>query len=113
MTQKQISSTNSIKIDNRSMTDMLRQMTGLYADGTTLVEIAFSTSNPMVQINYLRNNTDKSEHIGLCNFIKGIFGLIRNPTAHVPKIKFEITEDEALDILNRISFIHKRLDKAI
>jgi uncharacterized protein (TIGR02391 family) len=97
----------------KSIADKLRQMTGLYADGNALVETAFSTSNPMIQINYLRNDTDRSEHIGLCNLIKGIFGLIRNPTAHEPKIKFEITEDEALDILNTISFIHKRLDKAI
>jgi uncharacterized protein (TIGR02391 family) len=97
----------------KSIADRLRQMTGLYADGNALVETAFSTSNPMVRINFLRNDTDRSEYIGLCNLIKGIFGLIRNPTAHEPKIKFEITEDEALDILNTISFIHKRLDKVI
>ena len=97
----------------KSIADRLRKMTGIYADGNALVETSFSTSNPMIRINYLRNDTDRSEHIGLCNLIKGIFGLIRNPTAHEPKIKFEITEDEALDILNTISFIHKRLDKAI
>lgn len=97
----------------KSIADRLRQMTGLYADGNALVEAAFSTSNPMIRINYLRNDTDRSEHIGLCNLIKGIFGLIRNATAHEPKIKFEITEEEALDILNTISFIQKRLDKAI
>lgn len=67
----------------------------------------------MIKINLLKTDTDRSEHIGLCNLIKGIFGLIRNSTAHEPKIKFEITEEEALDILNTISFIHKRLDKAI
>ena len=97
----------------KSIADRLRQMTGLYADGNPLVELVFSTSNPLVRINYLKNDTDRSEHIGLCNLIKGIFGLIRNPTAHEPKIKFEISEEEALDILNTISFIHKRLDKAI
>lgn len=97
----------------KSIADRLRQMTGLYADGNPLVELVFSTSNPLVRINYLKNDTDRSEHIGLCNLIKGVFGLIRNPTAHEPKIKFEITEEEALDILNTISFIHKRLDKAI
>jgi len=97
----------------KSIADRLRHITGLYADGNALVETAFSTSNPMIRINYLRNDTDRSEHIGLCNLIKGIFGLIRNPTAHEPKIKYEITEDEALDILNTISYIHKRLDITI
>lgn len=97
----------------KSVADRLRAMTGLYADGNALAETTFSTSNPLVKINHLKTDTDRSEHIGLCNLIKGIFGLIRNSTAHEPKIKFEITEEEALDILNTISFIHKRLDKAL
>jgi len=45
--------------------------------------------------------------------IKGLFGLIRNPTAHEPKIKFLIEEDEALDVMTTISYIHKRLDKVL
>lgn len=97
----------------KSIADRLRGMTGLYADGNNLVEVAFSTTNPLVRVNLLQTDTDRSEHLGLCNLIKGIFGLIRNPTAHEPKIKFVIVEDEALDILNTISFIHKRLDKVI
>ena len=87
-------------------------MTGLHADGNILIETAFSTTNPLIRINYLRTDTDRSEHKGLCNLIKGVFGLIRNPTAHEPKVTFIITEEEALDILNTLSFIHKRLDKA-
>ncbi len=97
----------------KSIADRLRTMTGLYADGNALAETSFSTSNPLVKINSLKTDTDRSEHLGLCNLIKGMFGLIRNSTAHEPKIKFEITEDEALDILNTISYIHKKLDKAI
>ncbi|MFH6967214.1 TIGR02391 family protein [Flavobacterium sp. FlaQc-28] len=97
----------------KSVADRLRKLTGLYADGNALVETAFSTTNPLIKINNLLTDTDRSEHIGLCNLIKGVFGLIRNPTAHQPKIKFEITEEEALDILNTISYIHKRLDKAL
>lgn len=97
----------------KSVADRLRKITGLYTDGNALVETAFSTTNPLIKINNLITETDRSEHIGLCNLIKGIFGLIRNPTAHQPKIKFEITEEEALDILNTISFIHKRLDKVL
>ncbi|MGV3766799.1 MAG: TIGR02391 family protein [Chitinophagaceae bacterium] len=97
----------------KSIADRLRKITGLYADGNALAETAFSTANPLVRINYLKTDTDRSEHIGLGNLIKGIFGLIRNPTAHEPKITFVITEEEALDILNTISFIHKKLDKSI
>jgi len=65
-----------------------------------------------LKINPLQTDTDRSEHLGLANIIKGLFGLIRNPTAHTPKIKFVIDEAEALDIMTTVSFVHKRLDKA-
>ena len=72
---------------------------------------AFSTNNPLIRINLLRNDTERSEHLGLMNLIKGLFGVIRNPIAHEPKVKFIIEEDEALDLMTMISYIHKRLDK--
>lgn len=96
----------------KSIADRLRNLTSLTTDGNALVDTVFSTSNPLLQINDLKDDTDRSEHIGLSNFIKGVFSLIRNPTAHQPKIKFVITEEEALDVMTSISYIHKRLDKA-
>lgn len=96
----------------KSVADRLRQMTDLALDGNALVDRTFSTDLPLVKINDLQTPTDRSEHIGLSNLIKGMFGLIRNSTAHEPKISFEITEEMALDMLNTISFIHKRLDSA-
>lgn len=97
----------------KSIADRLREMTGLRTDGNVLVDTAFSTDNPLIKINNLSNQSERSEHIGLSNLIKGIFGLIRNHTAHEPKIKFTINEEEALDILTSISYIHKRLDNAL
>jgi hypothetical protein len=47
------------------------------------------------------------------NLIKGLFGLIRNPTAHRPKITFPITEPGALDIMGVVSLVHKKLDGAL
>jgi uncharacterized protein (TIGR02391 family) len=97
----------------KSIADRLRQMTGIHADGNALADVVFSTNNPLVRINLMSNDTERSEHIGLCNLIKGLFGLIRNPTAHVPKIKFAINEEEALDIMTIVSMVHKKLDKAL
>lgn len=76
----------------KSIADRIREMTGLYADGNALAETAFSTDNPLIRINNLQTPTDRSEHIGLSNMIKGLFGLIRNSTAHEPKVKFVIEE---------------------
>lgn len=97
----------------KSIADRLRQMTGIHADGNALADAIFSTSDPRVRINLISNDTERSEHIGLCNLIKGLFGLIRNPPAHVPKIKFAIDEDEALDVMTTVSMVHKKLDKAL
>jgi uncharacterized protein (TIGR02391 family) len=97
----------------KSIADRIRSMTGLYADGNALADTAFSTNNPLIRINRMANDTERSEHIGLMNLVKGVFGAIRNPTAHSPKIHFVIEENEALDIMTVISYIHKKLDNAI
>ena len=94
----------------KSVAERLRNLTGLNYDGNKLVEVAFSTDKPLIKINNLATASERSEHIGFSNLIKGIFGLIRNPTAHEPKITFEINEEEALDLLTTVSLIHKRLD---
>lgn len=96
----------------KSIADRIRGMTGYHADGSALIDAVFSTANPQIRVNNITNDTERSEHLGLANMIKGLFGLIRNPTAHEPKMKFIILEDEALDILTTVSYVHKRLDKA-
>lgn len=96
----------------KSIAVRLRELTGLTTDGNALAETVFSTDNPLLTINQLSNQSERSEHIGLSNLIKGVFGLVRNPTAHEPKIKFIIDEEMALDYLSTVSFIHKKLDNA-
>lgn len=96
----------------KSIAVRLRELTGLTSDGNALAETVFSTDNPILTINQLSNQSERSEHIGLSNLIKGVFGLVRNPTAHEPKIKFIIDEEMALDYLSIVSIIHKKLDNA-
>lgn len=95
----------------KSIAQRLRELTGVHADGNPLVDVVFSTTSPLLKINALQTDTDRSEHLGLANMIRGLFGLIRNPTAHTPKIKFIIDETEALDIMTVVSLVHKKLDK--
>ena len=38
--------------------------------------------------------------------------MFRNPEAHEPKISWNITEQDALEILAMISYCHRRLDNA-
>lgn len=46
--------------------------------------------------------------------IAGTFSYFRNLPAHVPKIGFRpVTEEEALELLTIVSFLHRRLDAAV
>ncbi len=47
------------------------------------------------------------------NLVKGLFGTFRNTTAHAPKIKWSIGEQDALDILSMVLLVHRRLDKVV
>ena len=96
----------------KSIADTIRQKTGLSQDGGELIDLAFSTKNPLLKINKLSNETEESEQKGFANLIKGVFGMFRNTTAHAPKIIWLINESDALDILSTISLIHRRIEQA-
>jgi len=96
--------------------EKLREKTGLLSDGAPLVDEALGigkTGHPLLAFNSLRTESERSEHSGLINLIKGLFGAFRNTTAHAPKIHWNVTEQDALDILTTISLIHRRLDAAV
>lgn len=94
----------------KSVAEEIRKKTGLTEDGGALVDKAFSIKNPLLKVNDLSSETEESEHKGFANLIKGVFGMFRNTTAHSPKVIWEISEDDALDILSTISLIHRRLE---
>jgi uncharacterized protein (TIGR02391 family) len=80
-----------------------------------LVRDAFalgSDFNPLLAINPLATETDKGEQRGFANLLIGLFGVIRNPLAHNAKIEWEMSEQDALDVLTMASLIHRKLDKA-
>lgn len=45
--------------------------------------------------------------------ILGIIHMIRNVTAHESRIRWDIEEMAALDVLQQISFLHKYLDQCV
>lgn len=95
----------------KSLAEQVRQMTNLMEDGSPLYDKAFSTSSPYLILNSLQTESEKSRQKGFCLMLKGINSMVRNVTAHTPKIKWIIDEDEAVDILMTISFLHKNLDR--
>ena len=94
----------------KGIANRIRELSGLTSDGAELVNKAFSVKAPILAINNLSTETEQSEQKGFGNILIGIFGAIRNPTAHAPKISWPITEQDALDIFAMVSFIHRKLD---
>ncbi|KAF5064477.1 TIGR02391 family protein [Methanoculleus sp. MH98A] len=96
----------------KGLAQRIRDMSGIQADGAALVDRAFSIDRPLLVINSLRTETEKSEHKGFAMLLKGCFGAARNPLAHEPKILWE-GEDDAADYLSLISLLHRKLDDCV
>lgn len=97
----------------KSVAQKIRDKTGLTGDGSDIVDKAFSISDPLIAINSLRTETEQSEHKGFANLLRGTFGTFRNVTGHAPKVTWSISEEDALDLLTIVSYLHRKLDKAI
>lgn len=96
---------------NKGLLQRIRELSLYYEDGNRLIEYVFS-SNPVLIINNFQTKSEKDEHTGYCNILKGLCGMFRNPEAHEPKISWNITEQDAIEILAMISYCHRRLDNA-
>lgn len=97
----------------KSVADKIRARTGLTADGAELVDAAFSIKKPLLAMNSLQTESEQSEQKGFGNLLKGVFGTFRNPTAHSPKIRLTYSEQDALDLLTLVSYLHRMIDSAI
>ena len=75
-----------------------------------LIDKVFSIEKPILAINSLKTETEKSEHKGFALLLKGCFAAVRNPLAHEPKILWQ-GEDDAADYLSLISLLHRKLDE--
>lgn len=97
----------------KSVANKIRSLSGLSSDGADLVTDAFSLGKsgmPLLAINPLKTDTEKGEQRGFVNLVVGVFGMVRNPTAHAEKIYWPIGEQDALDILSMVSLVHRKLD---
>jgi uncharacterized protein (TIGR02391 family) len=96
----------------KSVADKLRARTGLTDDGAPLVDRALTGDPPMLAINPLRTESEKSEQRGFAHLLRGTFGMFRNTTAHEARINWPMTKDDAEDLFSLVSLIHRRLDAA-
>jgi uncharacterized protein (TIGR02391 family) len=99
----------------KGLAQRTRDLSGLNLDGTSLAQKAFglgSNSLPILAINSLGSESEKSEQLGFMNLLSGVFQMFRNVTAHDPKITSRLSELDALDILTLASLLPRKLDQA-
>jgi uncharacterized protein (TIGR02391 family) len=96
----------------KGVAERIRALSGLVSDGAELINEAFGIKAPILAINALVTDSEKSEHKGFAQLLIGLFGMVRNPTAHAPKIIWPMPEQDALDILTLVSLVHRKLDGA-
>ena len=97
---------------SKGLAQRIREMSGEVGDGVKLIDSVFPVENPILTINTLKTETEKSEHKGFAQLLKGCFAAIRNPLAHEPKILWT-GKDDAADYLSLLSLLHRKLDKAV
>jgi uncharacterized protein (TIGR02391 family) len=98
----------------KSLAEHIRQQTGLSTDGHRLISGAFEASgdqSPMLALNALQTDTERSRHRGLVEGLKGIMSAARNPAAHEPKVLAQLDESDAIDLLTQMSYLHRQLDR--
>ena len=104
---------HAVQEATKSIAVKLRTRTGLTYDGGTLVDMSLGGDLPMLAINALKSESEKSEQRGFVNLLKGTFGMFRNPTAHEARILWNMDKGDAEDLLSLASLVHRRLDRAV
>lgn len=94
---------------SKGLAQRIRDLSGLEGDGAALVDKVFSIENPILALNFLKTDTEKSEHKGFAQLLKGCFAAVRNPLAHEPKILWQ-GEEDAADYFSLLSLLHRKLD---
>ena len=95
----------------KSLSEKVREKTGMQDDGSNLFNNAFAVNNPRLAINSLQTPSERNAQNGLKEMLNGVTHMVRNVTAHELQIKWIVNEQDAIDILTTISFLHKQLDE--
>lgn len=81
----------------KSLSEKVREKTGLQDDGLALFNTAFAVNNPKLEINSLQTSSEKNAQNGLKEMLNGVTHMVRNVTAHELKIKWVVNEQDAID----------------
>jgi uncharacterized protein (TIGR02391 family) len=88
--------------------EIIRQKTGLEADGVPLVGQAFGGNNPKLKVNKFQTESDVNVQSGIEQILRGVYQAFRNPRSHE---KINDTQDDADSIIVFIDYLLKVIDQ--
>lgn len=97
----------------KSLSSRVKEKTNLDKDGCRLFQEALSVNSPYMALSELDTESKRNQQRGLTEILCGVTSMVRNVTAHEPRIKWNVNERDAIDILLVISFLHKMLDLCV
>lgn len=100
---------NAVEDAVKALNALVRLRSGIDADGSSLMERAFSPTNPVLKFNALTDQTDRDEQKGFMMMFSGAVAGLRNPRAHRLMVD---TPEDALEFIAFTSLLAKLLDRA-
>ena len=94
----------------KGLAQRIRDESGATGDGAALVGQVFGIDAPLLAFNKLETKTERSEHTGFAELLRGCFMAVRNPIAHEPKVLWR-NDDDLADYFTLISLLHYKLDQ--
>lgn len=90
--------------------DLIRDRTGIDADGSNLVNKAFSLTDPYLVLSALDTDSGQNDQKGFIQLFNGSYQGIRNPKAH--SLTHDLTETKAAQYLIHASLLARRVSEA-
>jgi uncharacterized protein (TIGR02391 family) len=91
------------------LSDLVRQKTGLEADGVSLAGQAFGGKNPKLKVNKLQTESEVNVQQGVEQIMRGVYQAFRNPRSHE---KISDTQDDADSIIIFMDYLVKVIDQS-
>jgi len=90
--------------------DLIRERTQIDADGSVLVNRAFSLTDPYLVLSELGTESGQNDQKGFIQLFNGSYQGIRNPKAH--SLNHDLTETKASQYLVHASLLARRVSEA-
>ena len=82
------------------ISDLIREKSGLEADGVALVGQAFGGDRPKLRVNKLLTESERNVQRGIEQILRGLYQAVRNPRSHEKHVDSEADADALILFIN-------------